>query len=173
MKMYAAAFLDELLCMAKEKECLCIADEVMTVLEGPGKILRSTGSYNNRNHLSFKRNNGGFMPLGVTVCSQKIFDAFYSDDASKTFFHGHSYTANPLACAAANASIELLLKDECAEQIKMITEQHTSFAESIKGNDFIRNIRQAGTIIAFDLNTGENTSYFQFNKKRSIPVLPV
>ncbi|KRY98030.1 Adenosylmethionine-8-amino-7-oxononanoate aminotransferase [Trichinella pseudospiralis] len=51
---------------------------------------------------------GGTMALGVTACTQQIYNAFMQDDALKTFFHGHSFTANPLACTAALASLDLL-----------------------------------------------------------------
>ena len=100
------------------------------------------------------------MPLGVTVCTQQIFDAFYADETTKTFFHGHSYTANPLACAAANASMELLIADKCQQQIQHISARHTAFAENIQNHIFIKEIRQRGTILAIELNTVENSSYF-------------
>ncbi len=168
MKMYEAGFLDELLSIAKQKECLCIADEVMTGFGRTGKIFAINHLRHQPDLICLSKGiTGGFMPLGVTACTQNIFDAFYSDEAAKTFFHGHSYTANPLACAAANASIELLLKESCAEQIKMIAEQHKIFAESVRSNGFVNNIRQTGTIIAFDLNTEESTSYFNSIKNEA------
>jgi adenosylmethionine---8-amino-7-oxononanoate aminotransferase len=57
---------------------------------------------------------GGFLPLAVTVATEAIYDSFYSDDPTKTLYHGHSYTANPLGCAAALASLELLTQNEPA-----------------------------------------------------------
>jgi adenosylmethionine-8-amino-7-oxononanoate aminotransferase len=103
---------------------------------------------------------GGFLPLGVTVSSQKIFDAFYSTDVSKTFFHGHSYTANPIACAAANASINILLDKICQDQIILISKEHALFSKNIKSNPLVKEVRQTGTIIAIELNSTERTSYF-------------
>lgn len=100
------------------------------------------------------------MPLGVTVCTQQIFDAFYADDTSKTFFHGHSYTANPLACAAANASMELLVGEKCQQQIQFICERHQHFAASIQNNKLVKEVRQQGTILGIEIKTGEATSYF-------------
>ena len=110
---------------------------------------------------------GGFMALGVTACTQNIYDAFYSDKTEKTFFHGHSYTANPLACAAANASLELLLHSKCQQQIKLITERHIIFAKEIRANDFVKEVRQQGTILAIELNTAEDSSYFNAVKKHA------
>jgi len=107
------------------------------------------------------------MPLGVTACSQKIYDAFYADDNTKTFFHGHSYTANPLSCAAANASIELLLKEECKQNIQVICNSHVGFANRIRQHDFVAAVRQQGTILAIELKTPEDTSYFNSVKKEA------
>jgi adenosylmethionine-8-amino-7-oxononanoate aminotransferase len=109
---------------------------------------------------------GGFLPLGVTACNQKIFDAFDTDDRSKTFFHGHSYTANPISCAAAIASIELLLQPECLQQIEMISRRHTEFVNSLKGNPLVKNARSRGTIVAVELNTEEDSSYLNSIRDR-------
>jgi adenosylmethionine-8-amino-7-oxononanoate aminotransferase len=98
--------------------------------------------------------------LGVTAASQKIFDAFYADEKEKTFYHGHSYTANPLICTAANASIDLLIKDECQQSIQFICKKHAAFAETIRTHDLVKEVRQQGTIIAIEFNTTEGTSYF-------------
>jgi adenosylmethionine-8-amino-7-oxononanoate aminotransferase len=99
------------------------------------------------------------MPFGITACGQHIFDAFYNDDRTKTLYHGHSYTANPIACAASLASLDLLLKGECSEARKRIGEQHEQFAEQIKDNAKVTDVRVQGTIIAIELNIGGGTSY--------------
>jgi adenosylmethionine---8-amino-7-oxononanoate aminotransferase len=103
---------------------------------------------------------GGFMPLGATTCNEKIVNAFYSEDKTKTFYHGHSYTANPIACAAANASLDILLSETCQSNIQRIFEQHQKFAEMLKKESAIKNIRHQGTILAMDIDTEESTSYF-------------
>ena len=99
------------------------------------------------------------MALGVTACSQTIFNAFLSEDRTKTFFHGHSFTANPLACTAGLASLDLLLEKSCLNQIKEIRDRHKQFVKNelskIDGNIFL-GIRTMGTILAFELNTGMN-----------------
>ncbi len=99
------------------------------------------------------------MALGATACCQKIFDAFLSEDRSRTFFHGHSYTANPLACIAGLASLELLEDQKCRDQIAAIRFQHEQFVKnelSNKKQDYFRNIRIMGTILAFELNVGKD-----------------
>ena len=93
------------------------------------------------------------MPFGVTACTQDIFDAFYDDDRTKMLYHGHSFTANPTICAAALASLDLLLTQSCSENRSRIANAHKAFAETIRTNPVIADIRQTGTIIAIELKT--------------------
>jgi adenosylmethionine-8-amino-7-oxononanoate aminotransferase len=161
MLMYEATYLDELIAIANEKNIICIADEVMTGFGRTGKNFAIEYLNNKPDIICLSKGiTGGFMPLGVTVCTQKIFNAFYADDKMKTFFHGHSYTANPLACAAANASMKLLTDEKCRQQIQFISSSHKDFAASICDHPFVKEVRQQGTIIAIELNTKENSSYF-------------
>ena len=100
------------------------------------------------------------MALGVTSCTQKIQEAFLSDDKLKTLFHGHSFTANPVACSAALASMDLIEKPETMQNIARIGEQHASFMRKTKGHPKLKDIRQTGTILALEWKTSEGTSYF-------------
>lgn len=100
------------------------------------------------------------MALGVTSCSQKIFDAFLSDDKLKTFFHGHSFTANPIACSAALASMDILLNPETLKNITRISDSHNRFADKIRTHSKLRDVRQTGTILALEWETDGNSSYF-------------
>ena len=102
---------------------------------------------------------GGTLPLGVTTCSDKIVSAFVSEDVSHTFFHGHSYTANPLACAAANASFRLLTNAECKHQIRMIGDKHIQFIQTLIGHKKLKRAKSLGTILSLELATNEATSY--------------
>ena len=103
---------------------------------------------------------GGTMPMGITTSSQQIFEAFLSEDKYKTLFHGHSFTANPLACTAALASMELLLKEETLEKINLISQKHFNFSKVLKNHPKVENVRQTGTIIAWEIKNDEKTSYF-------------
>jgi adenosylmethionine-8-amino-7-oxononanoate aminotransferase len=161
MNMYAADHLNQLISVAKNYETLCIADEVMTGFGRTGKIFASEYMQQQPDIICVSKGiTGGFLPLGVTACTPQIFEAFYSDDKAKTFFHGHSYTANPIACSAANASIKLLNATACRQQIDFISSMHDNFKEKLKSNPFIKDIRHLGTILAIELNTKESTSYF-------------
>jgi len=106
------------------------------------------------------------MALGLTTCTQQIFDVFLSDDKLKTLFHGHSFTANPVACSAALASMDLFLDPATAENMERIKNAHTKFGERVKNHPKIKTVRQIGTIIAMEWETGDNTSYFSSLRDR-------
>jgi adenosylmethionine---8-amino-7-oxononanoate aminotransferase len=118
MRTYSKEILGSLLSEAKKNNILCIADEVMTGFGRTGKLFASDYIKEPPDIVCLSKGiTGGSMPLGVTSCNEKVVAAFRSEDRSKTLFHGHSYTANPLACAVSNASLDLLLKEECMKNI--------------------------------------------------------
>lgn len=161
MRMYDAEILDELIGAARENEVLCIADEVMTGFGRTGKLFASDHLRRKPDIFCLSKGlTGGTMALGVTSCTQAIVQAFESEELKKTFFHGHSFTANPIACAAANASLDLLLAESCLERIRFIEQKHRAFAEKIRGFSKVKNMRMLGTILAFEVDTEEETSYF-------------
>ncbi len=103
MRMYEARHMDSLLEFVRSQEILCIADEVLTGFGRTGTLFAGESLYYPADIICLSKGlTGGFMALGVTACSQTVFDAFLSDDRTKTFFHGHSFTANPLACTAGS-----------------------------------------------------------------------
>jgi adenosylmethionine-8-amino-7-oxononanoate aminotransferase len=109
MRMYPQEFLDKLILEAKKHDVVCIADEVFTGFGRTGKMFASNYLTNDPDIIAVSKGiTGGSMALGVTSCCEKMCRLFVQIQNEKTFFHGHSYTANPIACAAANASFELL-----------------------------------------------------------------
>ena len=159
--MYEAETLDALMRRCKEHEILCIADEVMTGFGRTGELFACNYLKEEPDIFCLSKGiTGGTMPLGVTTCNEGIYDAFLSDDKMKTFFHGHSYTANPLACAASNASLDLLIDPDYLKNISRISEQHKAFANILKHFDRIENVRHRGTILAFDIKHQDGVSYF-------------
>ena len=158
MRMYEAKHLDALLTIIKNENIICIADEVLTGFYRTGKFFGGDFLHTKADIICLsKALTGGTMALGVTACSRQIYDAFVNDDTAKTFFHGHSFTANPLACTAALASLELLQNKKCVRQIEQIGENHKRFLKKLKRYEkegLITNLRQTGTICAFDINTG-------------------
>ena len=157
MRMYSAQVLNKMIALCKQYDVLCIADEVMT---GFGR----TGTYFACNQLSetpdlmclSKSLSGGTLPISLTSCSQAIFDSFLGNDLSTAFLHGHSFTGNPLGCAAAIASLELLEQEECQEQIKSISNSHNIFTQQIATHPKVKNLRQCGTILAMDIVSEES-----------------
>jgi adenosylmethionine-8-amino-7-oxononanoate aminotransferase len=98
---------------------------------------------------------GGTLPLGVTAVSRKVYTAFEKDGPEWTFYHGHSYTANPIACAAAIASYRLLKQPDCRAAIARITRSHADFVTAIRNHSRVRDARSFGTILAVEVEAGE------------------
>jgi len=99
------------------------------------------------------------MALGVTSCTDKIMEPYKSTDIMKTFFHGHSFTANPIACAASIASFELLIAEKTQTQIVRISQWQKEFHNRISSHPKVLNSRVLGTIFALELKTDSDTSY--------------
>jgi adenosylmethionine---8-amino-7-oxononanoate aminotransferase len=160
MHMYQSKYLDKLLAIIQAENILCIADEVLTGFGRTGSLFASESMNHQADMICLSKGlTGGSMALGITACNQGIFNAFLSNDRTKTFFHGHSFTANPLACTAALASLDLLEKKSCRDQIQWIKQEHEKFIQnelSVIGMELIVNIRIAGTVLAFELNTGKD-----------------
>lgn len=160
MVMYDPAVLDELIALCNAKKVITIADEVMTGFGRTGKFFACDHLKHKPDILCMSKGlTGGVMPLGVTSCAQFIYDAFLSDDKMKTFFHGHSYTANPTACSAALASMDLFDQPEAFQNIARIISQHQQFFEKVKSHETLVEARQLGTILAFEIKTKERTHY--------------
>ncbi|GAC1532273.1 MAG: adenosylmethionine--8-amino-7-oxononanoate transaminase [Sediminibacterium sp.] len=158
MKMYNNQLMNELLHTAKQSGIICIADEVMTGFGRTGKLFASDHMDQQPDIICLSKGlTGGTMALGITACNDTIYQAYVNDDALKTFFHGHSFTANPLACSAALASLDLLEKDACQQQIAWICEENRQFAKRLPAlSTAVKNIRVTGTILAFEIMQGKD-----------------
>lgn len=182
MLMYEAALLDELIGICNNHNVVTIADEVMTGFGRTVKFFASDYLQNKPSIICLSKGiTGGFFPLGATSCAGFIYDAYVSADKTKTFFHGHSYTANATACSAALASLDLMEKKETWSQIKMIEASHQAFKQKIQSNKKLSDVRVLGTIIAFELKTEEHRHYLnkaagfitEFFLKRGIILRPL
>lgn len=151
MKMYQATHLNAILEKVKAHGALTIADEVMT---GFGK----TGENFACDYLKVepdlvcmsKALSAGMLPLAATSCSREVFDAFYDDAIGKGFFHGHTYTANPLACAVAREGLALLKSGPIQEGITRVSRAHAAFHDEMSAHPMVRNSRYMGVIYAFE-----------------------
>lgn len=157
MNMYSPALLNELLNAAKQNQIICIADEVMTGFGRTGKLFASEYMDHKPDIICLSKGlTGGTMALGVTACTDKIYQAYVDDDALKTFFHGHSFTANPIACSAALASLDLLEKEVCSQKIEWISAAHIQMTGRLTDSTLpVKDVRNLGTILAFEVDAGK------------------
>ncbi len=95
---------------------------------------------------------GGALPLAATLCTAEIFDAHLSTDRRRTFFHSSSYTANPIACAAAVANLSVWRDEPVQARLKALAEAHRAHLTRFSNDVRFRNVRQIGTIAALDLD---------------------
>ncbi len=160
MEMYEAEPLSRLISICKKENIICIDDEVMTGFGRTGKWFAFNYLTETPDIICLSKGiTGGFMAMGVTVCSEKIYQAFYHDDKKKALFHGHSYTANPITCSVALASMDLMEKASTWEAITGIHKAHHQFSLEIGNHPKIKDIRLRGTILAITITSSEETSY--------------
>ena len=130
---------------------LFIADEVMTGFGRTGPLFACEHAGISPDLMCLSKGiTGGFLPMGATLATEELFAGFRSDDRKRTLFHGHSYTANPIACAAARASLALL-DDTSATRRAAIERSHCAAAGRLGATKGITNVRVLGTILAADL----------------------
>ena len=153
MKMYSAGFLDRIVEIVRSYGIIVIFDEVMTGFYRTGTMFAMNQIKNIPDIICLsKALTGGFMPMSLTITTQKIYDAFWSNDWEKAFIHGHSYTANTLACAAACTTQKLLHSAEVQCDIKRISELHKLRISQLDYSNVISK-RCLGTISAIDLKS--------------------
>jgi adenosylmethionine-8-amino-7-oxononanoate aminotransferase len=160
MRMYDAGVVDRYGEVVRRYGGLCIADEVMTGFGRTGDLFASGALRVAPDIICLSKGiTSGTLPLAVTMCRNELFDEFISDDHARTFFHGHTYTANPIACSVALASLELTTGVECRVTRERIAASHRSFVDELKGLKGVSSPRAQGTIVACDLLTEEPGGY--------------
>ncbi|MCP4882359.1 MAG: adenosylmethionine--8-amino-7-oxononanoate transaminase [Flavobacteriales bacterium] len=153
MNMHQPEHLEKLLKMAEEADVLTIADEVMTGFGKTGKNFASEYMHTQPDMICLSKSlTAGVAPMALTCCSQRVYDAFYDDQMSKGFFHGHTYSANPLACTAAIAGLDLLGSEEMQSNIQRIHKRHLEFEQHIRSHTKVKQTRVSGVIFAMDLD---------------------
>lgn len=158
MQVCRPVFLKDLECLARRYQLLIIYDEIMTGFGRSGALFACLKAGTQPDIICLAKGlTGGFLPLAVTVCKEHIYQAFLSQDSSFALTHGHSYTANPLGCAAALASLEILLSQEIQQQWRLIEESHQHFMTTLGALPIIEKVRHCGTLLAF--NIIESTAY--------------
>lgn len=180
MFFYKPFVLEELYKLSKEYGVIFCLDEVMTGFGRTGTMF----AFNQTNIIPdiiclSKGLTGGSIPLAATVCKKEIYDAYLSDDKAKMFFHSSSYTANPIACAAANANLEIWQNTDVLADVKRINDFYKTQFERFK-NYPVQNVRTLGDIFAFevehsgnDYTSGTGTKMYDFYRKNGVLLRPL
>ncbi len=160
MQICRPQFLQALQKLAHQFGVLLIYDEVMTGFGRTGELFACLKSATTPDILCLSKGlSGGCLPLAVTIATEAIYQSFYSDDASKAFYHGHSYTGNPLACATALTSLALL--EANPQAFRGMEQLHRGYLEQyLQGHPKLEKIRTCGTIAAMEVITNETDGYF-------------
>ncbi len=160
MRLCRPLFQQRIIDLLKQYDILVIFDEIMTGFGRTGTYFAFEQIGRTPDILCLSKGlTGGFLPLALTVVKEEIYQAFLGDRFDTAFAHGHSYTANPLGCAAALASFKLLTSQETREKITMLGQSHQAWIASLKKNfPYIKALRTLGTIVAFNLE-GDETNY--------------
>ena len=152
MLIYAPRVLAEMKRICETHGVLFIADEVMTGWGRTGTLFACEQADVTPDIACYSKGlTGGSLPLAVTLCRSDIFDAHYSTDRTRTFFHSSSYTANPIACAAALANLEIWEREPVMERIARLTAWHAERLDRFREDRRFANVRQIGTIAALDI----------------------
>ena len=145
--MYRPEFLEQLVTLVRSFGILVIFDEVFTAFYRTGSYFAMDAVPTKPDLVCLsKALTGGFLPLSLTIATDAIYQAFLSDDPKKALIHGHSYTGNPIACAAACASFDLFQQPETLQKVKMVNQTHRS--QTLQG---VSKRRTLGLVSAFDL----------------------
>ena len=152
MLMYPAWVLREMKRICKAANVLFIADEVMTGWGRTGTLFACEQADVSPDIACYSKGlTGGSLPLAVTLCRAEIFEAHYSPDRTRTLFHSSSYTANPVACAAARANLELWQNRQSRERVASVAEMQEQAMKPFCADARFENVRRTGTITALDL----------------------
>lgn len=181
MIVWEAGYLKRVRELCDQYGILLIADEVLTGFGRTGKMFACDHAEISPDIICLsKALTAGYMPLGATAATEEIFDAFYDDDRLKTFFHGHSYCANPLACALGIANLELFERENTLEKIAFINQKFREFEPRLASFENVLDVRIIGGVLAFELKV-ENGGYladigqklYQEFLKRNIVLRPL
>ena len=133
-------------------DVLLIADEVLTGFGRTGKMFACERAGVVPDFMCVAKGiTGGFLPLAATLTTDRIHGAFIGKDRSRAFFHGHSYTANPIACAAANANLEIFETEPVFARIAEIEKVHAARLPLFATHPGVMDVRSIGTVAAIEL----------------------
>ena len=152
MLMYSAWVLKEMKRICEAAGVWFIADEVMTGWGRTGTLFACEQAGVTPDIACYSKGlTGGALPLAVTLCRDEIFEAHFSQDRSRTFFHSSSYTANPIACAAAKTNLDLWNDPAVAARVASVAAMQEKALTTLRAHERFKNVRRTGTITALEL----------------------
>lgn len=167
MRMYAAEYLQQLMSLVRQQGVLCIADEVMTGFGRTGTFFASDRVSERPDMLCMsKALTGGYLPMGATWVNEQILTEFKQATPERTFYHGHSFTGNPIACAAANASLDLLGNAVVQQGIEELEFRMVAMAEEFSQHPQLQDVRVCGTILAMDVRVPDEGYFYTHPVKK-------
>jgi adenosylmethionine-8-amino-7-oxononanoate aminotransferase len=153
MLTWPAEFLTAARQLCDEHGTLLIADEVFTGFGRTGRMFACEHAGISPDIICLsKALTAGYLPLGATVATERIYEAFLSDDRTKTFFHGHSFTANPLACAVAVASLDLFAHADVLGRVQRLERQLAAGFATLRDHPRVADVRVLGGVGAVELS---------------------
>jgi adenosylmethionine---8-amino-7-oxononanoate aminotransferase len=156
MLIYPPEVLRALAIICRRNGVLLIADEVMTGFGRTGTPFACKQAGISPDILCLAKGlTGGSLPLAATLCTPEIFEAHYSTDRSRTFFHSSSFTANPIACAAARANLEIWRDEPVMERVATLGGMQEERLDRFRADPRFENVRRLGTIAALDLKVSD------------------
>ena len=181
MLVYPPEFLAGIRRLTAEYDVLLIADEVLTGFGRTGRMFACEHAGVVPDLMCVAKGlTGGFLPLAATLATGRIHAAFTGADASRAFFHGHSYTANPIACAAANANLEVFDTEPVFERIAAIEQVHAARLPALASHPAVTGVRHIGTVAAIDLKVPDagylsslRPQLYQFYLSRGVLLRPL
>ncbi len=137
-------------------DVLMIADEVLTGFGRTGRMFACEHAEISPDILCLsKALTGGYLPLAVTAATENVYQAFFDDDRSKALFHGHSYTANPLGCAVALASLKVFEEEETLQRVQRMEIQFSSRLNLLRDHSLVADVRGIGGVGIIELRTAK------------------
>jgi adenosylmethionine---8-amino-7-oxononanoate aminotransferase len=159
MIVHPAEFLERIRRLSTRHNVLLIADEVLTGFGRTGRMFACEHASIVPDIMCLSKGiTGGFLPLGATVCTSPIREVFRSHDRGRTFFHGHSYTGNPLACTAGISSLKIFESEPVFERIASIERIHEERLPGLKKHPAVGDARSIGTMAAIEIEA-EDAGY--------------
>jgi adenosylmethionine-8-amino-7-oxononanoate aminotransferase len=158
MIVWPAEFLSGVRRLCDRFGVLMIADEVLTGFGRTGRMFACEHAAVTPDIICLsKALTAGYLPLGATCTTEAVYEAFLSDDRGRTFFHGHSFTANPLACAVALASLDLFEREGTLDRVRRLEAQLRAGLAPLAARPLVGDVRVIGGVGAIELVSDKTT----------------